>query len=249
MDSRPTWSGFGETWQSWKTVGFSGASDLNPSLSTFPSCETSERLLKPLKLWFLHQLNISKELQTLKVAIRIRHDLPKGPSKCTLLNNWYLLLSNNCHFWITLTSALISLVSFLFHTLKIFFLCYFIKDLKLKWPQYIICNETLWFFLSYTIVHQEMGQYSLTWLCCPILQVPLPIYLRESFLGQSGPWIFWCRIRTTGDEDGKVPVNYPECYLLYIYIKNFFVVLLIVSYIYKSCFLNKIVRVSWIQWL
>ena len=78
--------------------GFSGGSDFNTGLSTFPSCETMEKLLKPLEFWFHHQLNVSKKLQTLKVAVRIRHNLPKGPSKCTCLNNWYFLLSNNCHF-------------------------------------------------------------------------------------------------------------------------------------------------------
>ena len=107
--------------------GFSGGSDFNTGLSTFPSCETMEKLLKPLEFWFHHQLNVSKKLQTLKVAVRIRHNLPKGPSKCTCLNNWYFLLSNNCHFlnYSNLCFDFLNFLSILY--LKNFFLCYFNK--------------------------------------------------------------------------------------------------------------------------
>ena len=54
--------------------------------------------------------------------------------------------------------------------------------------------------LCYTIIHQEMEQYSLTWVGFLILQALLPTYLRESFPGQSSPWVFWCRIRITSNE-------------------------------------------------
>ena len=82
----------GLEWAAIAFSGFSGESDFNLGLSTFPSCETMEKALKLLEFWFHHQLNVSKKLQTLKVAVRIRHNLHKGPSKCTCLNNWYFTL-------------------------------------------------------------------------------------------------------------------------------------------------------------
>lgn len=53
MGSRPTWSEFGETSGKVEKLGFSGGSDFNPGLSTFPRRETMERLPKPWSFGFL----------------------------------------------------------------------------------------------------------------------------------------------------------------------------------------------------
>ena len=75
--------------------GFSGGSDFNTGLSTFPSCETMEKLLKPLEFWFHHQLNVSKKLQTLKVAVRIRHNYLKDlvSAHASIIGTFYSLIT------------------------------------------------------------------------------------------------------------------------------------------------------------
>ena len=51
----------------------------------------------------------------------------------------------------------------------------------------------------------------------------LPVYLRAFCLGQAGPWVFGAESGHLVMRNGRMVVNYPEHYSLYVRTKNFFV--------------------------